>query len=339
MTTATMRKVTPTAYQVLRADAPRDEWLAARRRGVGSSDIAKIIGVADRQQAVHVWHDKRRTLASNEDDAGEAALWGNLHEKTVADEWCRRNRSVIRRVGLVENENDPWMMCTLDRLVRECPLDRERKAACALEVKTRSAFKAHRWHKSTPDDVLAQATWQRMVTGLDHIHVAALIGGNDYRQTVVRGDKEIEEFLYTGGHKFWHINILRGVQPAWDYDVDHPEDLLDLDRRLHGVERVGELDVDGIGDVMEYAELSKVAGDAERNRKRASARLMELADGNRFVTFSNELAYEIAPRAKTRVDLERLAEKYPQAYADPDVVSETTFTAIQIAKAYRRGKS
>lgn len=330
----TLRRVTPTAVQVLRADASREEWLARRRDGIGSSDIAKIVGASDRQQAVHVWHDKRGTL---EDDAGEAALWGTLHEDTVAREWCRRNRSVIRRVGLVSNVDFSWMMCTLDRLVQECPLDEpgDRRSRCALEVKTRSAFKAHRWHRSVPDDVLAQTLWQRKVTGLDHIHVAVLIGGNDYRQTVVRHDPDLEAYLFVQGGLFWKKHVLSGVEPAWDYD-NHPEDLIDLDARMHG-ERVGELDLDGIGEVLTYAELSAAAGDAERARKAASARLAKLANGARYLKFSGELAFQYAPRTRANVDLARLAEHHPAAYAD--CVSDTEFYAVQLAKQYKKGRS
>jgi len=332
----TLRRVTPTAAQLLPATADRDTWLAARRKGLGSSDIAKVVGVADRQQAVHVYHDK--VGEPLDDDAGEAALWGTLHEDTVAREWCRRNRSVISRVGLVANVNQPGFMCTLDRLVRECPLgeDGDRSRRCALEVKTRSAFKAHRWHRSVPDDVLAQTLWQRLVTGLDHIHVAVLIGGNDYRQTVVRRDAELESYLQTEAAKFWVQHVIARVEPEWDYD-NHPEDLLDLDAKLHG-ERVGELDLDSIGDVMEYAELSAAAGAAERARKAAAARLARIANGARYLKFSGELAFEYAPRTRANTDLALLAERYPDAYAA--CVSDTSFYSIQLSKALRqKGKS
>jgi putative phage-type endonuclease len=333
-TPTTLRRVTPTAVQLLPANASREQWLARRREGIGSSDIAKIVGVADRQQAVHVWHDKMGTPL--DDDAGEPALWGTLFEDTIAREWCRRNRSVIRRVGLVAHTEAPWAMCTLDRLVQECPLDEpgDRRTRCALEVKMRSAFKSHRWHRSVPDDVLAQTAWQRRVTGLDHVHVAVLLGGNELRQAVVRRDAEIETYLMTSAETFWHNHIISGDEPEWDYD-NHPEDLLDLDAKLHG-ERVGELDLDGIGEVMEYAELSAAAGEAERARKAASARLAQLANGARYLKFSGELAFQYAPRTRANVDLARLAEHHPAAYAD--CVSDTEFYAVQLAKQFKKGR-
>lgn len=328
---AAARRVTPNAVLVLPADAPRDQWLAARRRGIGSSDIANIVGVGY-TSAVHVWLDKLGRWS--DDEAGEAALWGHLHEETIAQEWCRRNASVIRRVGLVARADARWQMCTLDRRVLECPLSSDTREACALEIKTRSAFKADRWrNKQIPDDVLAQTAWQRIVTGYDHVHVAVLIGGNDYRQTVVRRDDELERFLLDEAGRFWQVNVGKKQEPRWQ--LDRAEQLIRLDERLHP-DRVGTaaLDVDGVGEVMEYARASRAEGDAKKARTRAAARLRELAGGRRVATFSDELAFSLDERSKDTCDLELLAEKYPDAYAA--TVRTTTYHQVTIAKEYRQ---
>lgn len=332
-----VRRVTPTAYRLLPADAPRGQWLNERRNGIGSSDVAAIVGVSDFGTAVHVWRDKLGYL--NDEGAGEAALWGNLLEDTVAQEWCRRNASVVRRVGLVANADQPWMRATLDRQVLECPIAKAdgRRETCALEIKCRSAFKADKWkRKNVPDDVLAQTTWQIAVTGYNHIHVGVLIGGNDYRQAVVHRSAELEQYLLGHAERMWHVNVADRVEPEWD--LTHAAQLIRLDERLHP-ERAGlaELDVDGIGEVIEYARLSAEKGRAEKALKASAATLRRLADGKAAVKFSDQLAYELAPRSRQNVDLEVLADRYPEAYADPQVVSTTEFHQIAIAKAYKQG--
>ena len=327
---ATARRVTPTAVRVLPADAPRDEWLARRRDGIGSSDVAAIVGASSHSTALHVWLDKRGEL---EDDAGEPALWGTLLEDTVAREWGRRNRSVINRVGLVAHIEQPWRMATLDRRVLECPLNRAEREACALEVKTRSAFLATKWKRDIPDDVLAQMIWQMLVTGFRHLHYAVLIGGQDYRQGVVRWEQNLGDFILTEVDRFRAEHLLPGVRPA--ADLDRPQAYLDLDARLHP-DRVGEIDVAEAGDVDEYVRLSRAKGEAERALKRYSARLRELADGRRYVTHENRLAYELQPRTKPKVDLEALAAGWPDVYAA--VVSETSYHQIAISQEFRRGQ-
>src|SRR5215471_12994036 len=225
------RKVTPTAYRVLPADADEQAWLARRRDGIGSSDVAAILGVAEHRTALHVWYDKRGSLPDS--DAGEAALWGHLHEDTVAREWARRNRSTVRRVGLVANVEKTWMLTTLDRQIGVCPLDRQAGTICALEVKTRHAFVAGRWRRDTPDAVLAQVVWEMATTGYPHIHVACLSGGNDYRQYVIRRDPELEADIITTAERFYHGNVVAGVRPVVDELDRYADDLVDLDNRVH----------------------------------------------------------------------------------------------------------
>lgn len=323
----TLRRVTPTAVRLLPADADRDTWLAARRGGIGSSDVAAILGVADRRTALHVYHDKRGELV---DEQTEPMLWGSLLEEPVAREWARRNRSVIARVGLIAHTERRWQMATLDRRVAECPLHRDTREACALEVKCRNAFTSHRWRGDVPDEVLAQTVWQLEVTGYDHIHVAVLIGGNDYRQTVVRRDAKLASYITGEVARFREEHLLPGVAPA--ADLTKPQAAIELDAMLHP-DRVGELDIAEIGEVMEYARLSRDAGRASRALKAARARLGELADGRRYITHENELAYEFAPVTKASADLAGLAERWPAAYAD--CVTDKTYYQIRIAKPYR----
>ncbi|MFE9955864.1 YqaJ viral recombinase family protein [Micromonospora sp. NPDC005299] len=327
-TPTTSRRITPTATRVLPADAPRDQWLARRRDGIGSSDVAAILGVADHNTAVHVYRDKRGELV---DDAGEAAFWGTVLEEPVAREWARRNRSVIQRVGLVAHVDQPWQMATLDRQVLECPMDRSVRTRCALEVKCRSAFKASRWRRDVPDDVLAQTTWQMRVTGYDHIHVAVLIGGNEFKQTVVQHDDRMEAYVLREVDRFRTEHLLAGVEPDWD--LSKAAALLEMDALTHP-QRVGEIDLDEVGEVMEYAERSARKGAAERALKESRAILARLAAGAQTVTFGGELAYEFNPVSKRDVDLDRLAEQWPDAYAD--CVTEKTHHQIRLAPDFRR---
>jgi putative phage-type endonuclease len=323
------RRVTPTAYRLLPADAGRDEWLAARRTGVGSSDVAAILGLSERRTPLHVWHDKRGALV---DEQTEPMLWGTLLEDTVAREWARRNRSVIQRVGLVANETTPWMLATLDRRVAECPLNRKTREACALEIKCRNAFTAHRWRSDVPDDVLAQVIWQLDVTGYDHIHVAVLIGGNDYRQTVVRRDEQLSAYVAREVAAFRDDHLLTSIPPDWD--LDRADALNGLDAALHP-DRTGshELGLTELGDVMEYAAASAAKSAAERRLKAARAVLAKLAAGSRHVTFGDQLAYEFAPVTRSTANLDALAEQYPDAYAA--CVTDKTHYQIRVAPEYR----
>ena len=331
----TARRVTPTAVRVLPADADRDQWLNRRREGIGSSDVAAILGVADKATALHVYRDKRGELV---DDDNEYALWGRVLEGPVAEEWQRRNRSVVHRVGLVANTEVPWALATLDRRVIECPLNRAgRVNACALEVKTRNAFVAHRWRADVPDDVLAQVTWQMEVTGYDHIHVAVLIGGNDYRQTTVRRDPAIARYMLGEVYTFRERYLLPGVPPP--HDPTKADAVIELDKLMHRDGRAGSIDVglDAVGELLEYATAQADEADAKRRKKAAQAAMALAADGHQTVTTDGELAWSYRPGRHRACDMDRLAEQFPDAY-EACVTDKPTHTLV-IAPAYRHPRS
>jgi len=334
MATVTGRRVTPTAVRVLPADADRAEWLARRREGIGSSDVAAILGVADKATALHVYRDKRGELV---DKDNEYALWGRVLEEPVAREWARRNRSVVQRVGLVAYVGEPWALATLDRRVAECPLDRTARQACALEVKTRNAFVANRWRADVPDDVLAQVTWQMQVTGYDHIHVAVLIGGNDYRQTTVRRDMAIAGYMVGEVKRFRDEHLLPGVPPP--HDPTKADAVIELDKLMHRDSRAGSIDVglDAVGELLDYATAQADESDAKRRKKAAQAAMALAADGHQTVTTDGELAWSYRPGRHRACDMDRLAEQFPDAY-EACVTDKPTHTLV-IAPAYRHPRS
>jgi putative phage-type endonuclease len=311
----TTRRITPTARLVLSADAPRDEWLMARREGVGASDVPAILGVSDYGTPRSVYHDKR---GEKTDDAGEAAHWGTVLEEPIAREWARRNRSVIRRVGLVAHVDDPVLMCTLDRRITECPLPGSRREQCALEVKARSAFKANRWHATLPDDITGQMLHQIAVTGYDHLHYAILVGGNDYRQGVVRrADHEATiRHIVAACKRFWDEFVVPGVLPAADPERGERE--LEMYKRMYR-NRAGVTAGDFVAvteAVLAYEQCRIQESAAEQAKKVAQAELMRLLGDHDAVLIDGHLAFEMRPTKRAYADLDRLAERHPEAYRD-----------------------
>jgi putative phage-type endonuclease len=335
-TATALRRVTPAAGLLLPATADRSEWLAARRGGIGSSDIAAIMGVS-KSNPRRVFYDKVGALPADE-DAGEKALWGVIHEEPIAREWARRNRSVVRRVGLVANLADPWMMCTLDRRCTECPLNPEVRESCALEVKTTDKALARNWRLGPPDYVLAQVLWQIRVTGYDHIHVAVLIGGNDPRQYVVRlaGNEQLVDDIVAVASRFWHGNVLARVVPELTGEED-PDDLVDMYHAMHP-EREGVVNLAGhpsaYEDLLDY-ERHRLAEKAAKKRKNAAkARMVVALGGAAWAMFDGDDAYGFETSFRRTPNLERLAERWPEAYAD--CVQDKPSPRLTIAPKYRR---
>lgn len=317
MDAPTGRRVTPTGRLILPATADRLAWLEARRRGIGSSDMAAILGLSTFGNELTVYHEKRGNLPLEGDDS-EPAYWGRSDEDGVAYRWTTANRSVTRKVGLIANVDRPWQMCTLDRRVLECPLPAHEKERCALEIKCRTVFKAPQWRKGVPDDVLAQVLHQADVCGYSHMHIALKLGGNDYRQFVVYVEEHQQLILdlRAAAEDLWN-HIVAGRPPILTGDED-PGPLLDLYRRLHP-NREGlihmDRDFDTQGAMYDYIAAAQRESDAKKAKEKAKAQLIAALGNNQAAYAGDKLFFSMEPTAREHCDIKKLAEAYPEAYA------------------------
>jgi putative phage-type endonuclease len=206
---------TPSSVLVYDGPPATDAWHLTRLTGITATDLPKILGQSSYGNAMSVWARKRGEL--DEDEAGEAATWGNLLEGPVADEWARRRGTKVRNIGIIARHDALWQLASLDRLVMPCP---DGDGPCALEVKTRSAFVAGDWHHEVPDDVLAQVQWQLHVSGYGHEHVAALIGGQKLREFRVDRDEAVIRLLVSEATRVWEC-VQSGEPPAVTPDAVH----------------------------------------------------------------------------------------------------------------------
>lgn len=337
--TAVGELITPTGVLVMDAATMHEDraaWLAARRWRdevpggfcIGASDVASILDLDGVDTPAHVFREKVYEITR---EATEPMIWGSLLEDTISREWCARNHAVIDEIGLVASVDRPWLQATIDRRVFQCPVYKNRPdGVCGLETKLMGFHTGSRWHSDLIDRVYAQILVQLAVTGLEHIHWACLVGGNNLKQGIVYADREADVTAYILGEveRFRTEHLLAGIEPAWDTS-GKADRLLELDKATHP-DRIGSIGIDGLDDVLAYVEAQQAEAEAGKRKKRAAARLAQLADGREIITVADNRAYWYGETRTTRVKIERLAEKYPDAFADPEVVYETVAHPIHI---------
>lgn len=215
MTTTEHARVTPTARLVLGADAPHDEWLAARKGGIGSSDAAAILGLDPWNSPLSLWLEKTNTVES--DEQNEAMRWGQVLEGPIADEFAAREGfAVLPAPGVLAHHEIPWLMANPDRML--APKDSPLAAFSFVEVKNVSAWKAGEWDAEAgimPPNYLIQVMHQLAVTGYDVASVACLIGGQHLEYLTVHRDQDLIDQLIEREAAFWDL-VLNMQEPAWD---------------------------------------------------------------------------------------------------------------------------
>ena len=321
-----MSKITPTGILILSVDAPRDEWLAARREGITATDLPAILGHNKYKTAIDVWTEK---LGLNTDEfnpqlgSGEAALWGIALEDAVANTWANQIGVKVRRVGIIGHEDNMWQRASLDRLVTGCPDGR-----CALEVKTRSHFVAEEWAKGIPTDVKTQVRWQLHVSGLDHIHVIALIGGQRLEQHVVHATDINADELITSAAIVWEAT--KTGQPPQLPAAQWTDEYLDA---LHP-ERTGEVEIDEdlAALVIEYNELISVIKDLENDKAELKTKLIGGLGEFEVGTYNGKQLYSYKSSTTKRLDTKALAELHPDAATDDRVYTTTTTRTLRTSQ-------
>lgn len=340
--------VTPTGRLVVGpGDLHSEEWLSARRwRGhtigpwslnycIGSSDVANILDLDGVDTPARVYREK---VYGIEQEINENMQWGNIFEHDIALEWCRRNHAVIDEIGLIARDGMPWRQSTIDRRVRECPVHKEAGLECGLEVKHVEFVSAARWHTANgiPDRITAQIVDQLLNTGYDHMHYACKVPG-DFKQGIIYRDREerLMSFIDATVEGFRKDYLIRGVEPAWN--LEKPDKMIALDNDTHPErDGVAELDIEGVGEAMAYAEIAYGpggAGEIDKRKKAQAAMLRKLADGAAVATFSGERVFWYGEGHRSNVNLDKLKERWPEVY--DEVVTENTFPVLHIDKAYK----
>lgn len=264
-TVTRVRRPLPDCEMVLPIDAPRDEWLDARRTGIGSSDASAVAGLNEWASPLSVWLDKLDGNPLSDRD-NEAMEFGRELEPVVANAFARRTDKKLRRIGLVRSVKWPWMLASCDRAVVGEP--------ALVECKTTAWYRGKEWDDDEiPDHAVIQAHHQLAVTGLDRVYVPVLIGGQHLEHRVIeRDDTAIANLVEVTG-RFWRDHVLARVEPP----ASTASDRALIEARFTPDPDKTEL-VDGeFVDVMrQRAQLRKSITAAEKDHKALTARAAQL---------------------------------------------------------------
>lgn len=206
-TRVTGARVTPDATLLLRADATREEWLAARREGIGGSDASVIAGVNRFSSLYGLWLDKTGQVEIDDDAiaARDEVQFGRRVEPILADWFTDLTGLTVRRAGLMASKARPWQRASVDRLVSDGGI---------LECKSTGWRMADEWSDDqVADHAEVQTQHYLAVTGRSHAWVFALVDRTPVIRRVERDD-ELIAALTVMEERFWFDNVIGGVEPA-----------------------------------------------------------------------------------------------------------------------------
>jgi putative phage-type endonuclease len=189
----------------------REDWLAVRRRGIGSSDAAAVVGLSPYTSRLALYLDKIGEMPDQEQNEYMEA--GNLLEPVVAELFERRTGLKPRhRFAVLASKEHPFMLANLDRTLPA----RNGDGPGLLECKTTGASKRDVWEDDqAPLSAVLQVQHQLAVTGYTWAYLAVLIGGNNFKWTLVERDEDLIAGLVEAERVFWMRVQDRDPDPGW----------------------------------------------------------------------------------------------------------------------------
>lgn len=171
--------------------------LEARRKRIGSSDMASILGLSPYQTAYDVWAVKTGRMPNSE--GNDATLAGTRFEPGVLDYAEDILGKLIR--NQYRSAKDVPIGANIDALVVATGEPVEAKTAGLL-----APLQEHWGQPDTdevPDRVIIQAHVHLLCSEQELCHIAAFLGGRGFVPFRVRRDETIIEVIKETAVKFW----------------------------------------------------------------------------------------------------------------------------------------
>lgn len=191
-------------YDVVIDTDDEPEWLSARAAGIGSSEIAAVVGMDPRRSQLSLFLEKTGAIPPDDLSEIEAIKWGHLLEPVIGEEFSRMTgrqvrRSSSKRYTVLRSKEHPWATASLDFWTTYDATGSEHP----LEIKNVNAYLAEDWLNGTPDYYLAQVHQQMLVTGAVRATVCCLLGGNRLLWCDVPRDETLIRKIAFNGSVFW----------------------------------------------------------------------------------------------------------------------------------------
>ena len=321
-----------------------EEWLNYRRKGIGGSDAAAIMGQSPFCTKRDLYYDKLgiKSVLEEEESNWVAKEVGHRLEDLVAQIFSAKTGLTVFPIRkMFRHPLYPFMVADVDFFI-EFPDG----TFGILECKTTNYHCQDKWaNNSVPVNYEYQGRHYMSVVNLNVVYFACLYGNNEDEFIIRRMDRDLdsEADLIAEEENFWMENILKRTEPPY---IEKPDLVLESIRKFCGP---AEPDNDAIklgssylSFVERYLELKdkKSEIDAEAKRletemKTAYCKVVEAMGVNckahlQGTAESYIISYN--PVYRTGIDkknLERLKLHHPDIYDDYVTVSESRRFSVE----------
>lgn len=193
------------SYTIVDVTPDTDAWLEERRKSIGASEVAAVMGLSPFNTALDIYKSKSG-IDKHFDPL--LAFVGHASEP-IMHEWVEKFSGVpvkLEPAFMARSVAFPFLHASFDRVSND--------PFVTWQFKTASAWTGHKWDEGIPTDIRVQAQTEMLVAGTRRAAVVVWIGGREFRLFWEdRDDFFIEEKMLPKLAEFW-ANLERGIAPA-----------------------------------------------------------------------------------------------------------------------------
>lgn len=295
-------------YDIVDVTPDTDQWLEERRKSVGASELAAVMGLSQWATPLDVYKSKH---GFDKPFDPLISLVGHRDEAVVA-EWLETLSGMNPNLSpgfMARSKEFPFIHATPDRLWDGLP----------VQIKGAHEFTAHKWDEGIPTEYRIQVQGEMLVMGAPRALLAVRIGHRDFRAIwEPRDEKFIRDYLVPAVTDFWDrvqngeppepstMGELAEVWPSEAKEAEVPEFAIEaLEKRAFLLASVKEM--------TEEADQIKLAVGQWMQQEGVDTLTR---DGRKFVTYKKQKGRESLDTKALRADHPELVTEYTKQGAD-----------------------
>lgn len=282
----------------------REEWLRARKSGIGGSDAAAILGLNPYSSPLSVWADK--ISADEPHEKENESMWlGNVLEDHVARRFAKESgTNVVRCNMMLQHPKHTFMLANIDRRIKGKPIGIEIKTTSQNTKTDFENGEINPWYYVQCMHYLAVTGWEKWIL------VVLVIGRGMYTFEINRDENEISALIDAEAH-FWEENVKKRQMPPTDGTQASADALSAIYPESNGQKKL----LDCEEDIARYTALDMQIKTLTAQRDAAKQRICEqLGEFETGVTANYTVKWKTG-KAPVGFDKKRFAADLPDIYS------------------------
>lgn len=299
----------------------QQEWLEDRRKGIGGSDVATILGLNKYKSAYQLWLEKTGQIELEQTES-EPAYWGTALEPLAAKRFSDiTGKKVRRRNQIFEHSHYPFLRANIDRdVIGENAI---------LECKTASVYLSDEWTgEEVPAAYLCQIQHYMNVLDADYCYMAVLIGGQKFIWKKIERDADLINLIEKQLIYFWETNVIGMVEPPIDGSDATSDFLKERYKDINENETQLPKRFDDL--IHSRIDLKRSEKEIKKEIKRVENELVQelgKRDASIGITPSFIVSWKLQERRS--IDKNALVEKYPDVAKDESIYKTSSFRTLK----------